>query len=241
MGIASLSLGACALVVAWIPCLGMFTWPVSGIGLLLGAVGLIVAFTRQGSGLAFPIAGTATSFVALGIAVYQVMFWHRATSDVRDLANRVQVDIRRQQEQMRQKFGKVGGDVIKPGEVAKAQEGGLLQLNNGVALVSSNLTDADPKDKKLNTSPAKAYTVKMAPGKTYQIDLVSQAFDAFLRLEDPAGKEVAENDDVAPGNLNSQIVYNCPQAGEYRIIATSLPSGIRPGLTGQFTLRVQEK
>jgi hypothetical protein len=120
------------------------------------------------------------------------------------------------------------------------QEGGALKLNNGVAYVSGNLINADPKDKVKKDSPCKIYTVTMAAGKQYQIDLVAQQFDAYLRLENAAGQEVA-NDDDGGGMLNAQIVYNCPQAGEYRIIATCLWPSLRPANTGPFTLKVQQK
>ena len=50
-------------------------------------------------------------------------------------------------------------------------------------------------------SPRKVYKVKLTEGKTYQIDLKSKDFDAVLRLEDPAGKEIAFNDDFEPGSL----------------------------------------
>src|SRR5262245_16443356 len=59
------------------------------------------------------------------------------------------------------------------------------------------LSEDDPKDTKLKTSPSRNYTVKLTAGKTYQIDLRSSEFDSYLRLEDSAGKEVAEDDDGA--------------------------------------------
>jgi hypothetical protein len=236
MGIASLSLGACALVVAWIPCLGMFTWPVSGIGLLLGAVGLIVAFTRQGNGLAFPIAGTATSFVALGIAVYQIMFWHRATSDVRDFVNQGLEQQRRAQEQFKQQFADKFKDAFKnPPIGAPVAPTGAITLNGGKGEVNAALQPTDPPDPARFGAPCKVYTVDLAAGKTYQIDMMSKEIDPFLRLENPAGKQVAMDDDGGEG-LNARIVYNCTQAGTYRVIATCV--GAR---RGPFTLTVQQK
>ena len=45
-----------------VPCIGFFPGLIAGgIGLVLGIVGLIVAMTQQGRGVAFPIAGAATS------------------------------------------------------------------------------------------------------------------------------------------------------------------------------------
>jgi thiol-disulfide isomerase/thioredoxin len=98
---------------------------------------------------------------------------------------------------------------------------------------SESLTDDDEKDTKLKNAHRKVYKIKLSEGKAYRIDLTSKDFDAFLRLEDPKGKEVAFNDDVGPGNLNSRIVYLATKSGEYSIIATSFD-----GKTGAFKLEV---
>src|SRR4051794_23975264 len=75
---------------------------------------------------------------------------------------------------------------------------------------NDELKDTDEKDTKqfLMDSPRKVYKIKLVEGKTYQLDLKSMDFDAVLRIEDAAGKEVAFNDD-APGEktLDSRIVY----------------------------------
>jgi serine/threonine protein kinase/tetratricopeptide (TPR) repeat protein len=77
---------------------------------------------------------------------------------------------------------------------------------------------------------------KMVAGRTYVIDLESDAFDAFLRLEDPAGKLLAENDDISPDNQNSRLVFTPKADGSYRIVATSFQ---QVG-TGPYTLRIRE-
>ncbi len=103
---------------------------------------------------------------------------------------------------------------------------------------TDELTDKDEKDTNtlVANSPRKVYKVKLTEGKTYQIDLKSKDFDAFLRLEDAAGKELAFNDD-APGEktLDSRIVHKAAKTGEYRLIATSLDAK-----AGKFTLTVVE-
>ena len=77
----------------------------------------------------------------------------------------------------------------------------------------------------------------MVAGKTYQIDMTKAngGLDPYLRLEDSAGKNVAQDDDSG-GNLNARIMFNCTQTGEYRIVATTFVGG-----TGNFTLQVSEK
>src|SRR5262249_42938534 len=97
--------------------------------------------------------------------------------------------------------------------------------------VTDKLTNDDPADKLVTRSKCKVHTFKMEAGKGYKIDMQSTDFDTFLRLENPDGKQVAYNDDVAPGNLNSQIIYLAPTTGEYRIIATAFD-----GKIGQYTL-----
>lgn len=97
--------------------------------------------------------------------------------------------------------------------------------------VAGKLSDDDPKDALLKKSPHKAHEFKMQAGKVYVIDLASKDFDAVLRLENPAGKQVAINDDARPGTLDSRIVHKAKEAGTYRIIATSLD-----GKSGDYTL-----
>lgn len=108
-----------------------------------------------------------------------------------------------------------------------------LKNDKGKATYTGSIADDDPL---YNGKKHKLFTFAMEAGKTYQIDHVSGAFDAFLYLESPDGKVLARDDDGGEG-LNSRITYRAEKAGRYRVIATSL-SGQR---TGDFTLTVQEK
>src|SRR5262249_3544413 len=81
----------------------------------------------------------------------------------------------------------------------------------------------------------KSFLVKLEQGKSYQIDHMSAAFDAYLYLIGPDGKSVAEDDDGGEG-LNSRIIYRPVKSGVYRIVATSLNGKS----TGPFQLIVQE-
>jgi thiol-disulfide isomerase/thioredoxin len=102
---------------------------------------------------------------------------------------------------------------------------------------TESLSDEDGKDTKMKRSFAKTYTIKLTKDKAYRIDLTSEAFDTFLRLENAAGKEVAFNDDVdlASKNLNSRIIYVAPKTGDYKIIVTTF----EPGKTGAFVLEMK--
>src|SRR5262249_37806087 len=54
------------------PCIGALSVPLSGLGLLLGFVGLVVALTRRGRGIGFSIAGVGVSGLALCVG----LFWN---------------------------------------------------------------------------------------------------------------------------------------------------------------------
>ncbi len=102
-------------------------------------------------------------------------------------------------------------------------------------VVNGELTNADLKDKVLTESFCKTYTYKMVEGRTYQIDMQTRAFDAFLRLENAKGEQVAADDDSG-GMLNARIIYRAPKSGDYTICAMSLGGGS----TGKFTLVVKD-
>jgi len=68
LGIASLVLGIIAIPVAIIPCIGIWSLPVSGVGLVLGVSGLIIVLVSKRGSAGFPIAGSAVSFVAIAVA-----------------------------------------------------------------------------------------------------------------------------------------------------------------------------
>src|SRR5262245_32398190 len=93
--------------------------------------------------------------------------------------------------------------------------------------------DADsPKDPKRNT-PCKIHTVPLKKGQRYTIDMAGAGFDAYLRLEDSAGMELAEDDDSG-GDLNAQIVFDCPKDGDFKIYCTCVGNG-----TGNYTLTIK--
>lgn len=97
------------------------------------------------------------------------------------------------------------------------------------------LQPQDPPDNSRNV-PCRVHTVELKAGKRYVFDLISREFDAYLRLENPGGGNLAEDDDSG-GNLNSRITYQAPTTGRYRLVAMPL-AGAR---AGQYTLRVTEQ
>jgi hypothetical protein len=117
----------------------------------------------------------------------------------------------------------------------------LRPAANEIAIGMGNFNDfLRPNDQRdpVMGGPSKVYKVHLVQGRTYVIDLKSGQFDAFLRLENSAFQEVAQDDDGG-GNLNARIVYRCPNTDDYRIIATGLP-GAQGNCRGPYSLSIRE-
>jgi hypothetical protein len=123
---------------------------------------------------------------------------------------------------------------VRPVNLTKTAVGEVLAVGAEGLSVEAVLTKQDPLDK-VRKKHCRPYDVRMSGGKTYVIDLISKQFDAFLRLEDAAGKQLAQDDDSGGAN-NARIRFKAPSDGVYRIIATSF--GMETGL---FQLKVKEE
>ncbi|MDQ3036832.1 MAG: caspase family protein, partial [Myxococcota bacterium] len=77
------------------------------------------------------------------------------------------------------------------------------------------------------------HTATFAAGAPISIRLDSSAFDPYLIVRSPSGRQ-QDNDDFRPGALSSGIDIPAAEAGEYRILVTSY----RPGETGAYTLTI---
>jgi hypothetical protein len=119
-------------------------------------------------------------------------------------------------------------DFSPPVDLASARE---------VLRVNGELTPTDPTDRVRKESYHKAYPLEMAAGRTYVIDMKARGgkLDSYLRLEDPDGKEVA-NDDDSGGGLDARIVYRAARAGAHKVICTTY-KGME---TGPYVLTVLE-
>jgi S1-C subfamily serine protease len=98
-----------------------------------------------------------------------------------------------------------------------------------------NITAADPFDKARATCRHKVHMFKLTGGMSYAIDLESTDFDAFLRIEDAGGKQLAEDDDSA-GDFNSRVVLHPKMDQSIRIVITTCD----PGQLGTYRLIVRE-
>jgi hypothetical protein len=63
--VTSVALAVVALLVCWIPWIGIVSLSLSLVGLVLGVVALIMALARRNTGLGFPAAGSVLSFLTL--------------------------------------------------------------------------------------------------------------------------------------------------------------------------------
>lgn len=91
------------------------------------------------------------------------------------------------------------------------------------------------------STPRMVYVFPGEQGMHVRIALLSEVFDTFLILNDPAGEVLAQDDDSGD-DLNAQIWVTLPADGDYTIIATSLREVISRGeffVTGAYTLSLE--
>jgi hypothetical protein len=103
-------------------------------------------------------------------------------------------------------------------------------------IIQGKLTTADPFDRLRPARRSRTHQVPLSAGRPVTIDLTSTEFDTYLRLEDPAGKKLLEDDDSG-GGRNARVAFTPPRDGTYRIVVTSF----LPGATGAYTLRIRQE
>ncbi len=101
--------------------------------------------------------------------------------------------------------------------------------------IEAEIASSDPVEKARKDSFCHVHLVELSPAKSYVIDLASKKFDAFLRLEDANGKQIAEDDDSG-GGTNARLRFRPRASGVYRIIATTF----EPSTFGPYSLTIRE-
>ncbi len=101
--------------------------------------------------------------------------------------------------------------------------------------IDGTIKKTDPFDIEREKCWRHVHEFKMEKGKTYTLDLSSEEFDAYMRLEHDEKGKIAEDDDGA-GNLNSRIVFAADADGIYRIVVTTCD----PGQIGTYRLTIRE-
>lgn len=101
--------------------------------------------------------------------------------------------------------------------------GGRVQpVRSGSIAMNSEVSGTlSRNDARLNDgSVYQAWSFYGTQGQLVQIDVMSDAFDAFCILQGPAGNEIARDDDSGDG-LNARVRVALPVSGQYRIIANT--------------------
>ncbi len=108
-------------------------------------------------------------------------------------------------------------------------------VRSGTIAMNSEVTGVlAPSDARLNDgSVYQGWRFYGTQGQMVQIDVMSDAFDAFAILEGPAGNEIARDDDTG-GRQNARINVSLPVTGTYRIIANTY----RQGQFGRYRVRL---
>ncbi len=96
LGIASLILGILSFLICWIPFIG---FGLSGLGLLLGIGGLVMALTRRGTGIGYAIAGTAVSALGVLMGVIFLVVLQGMATGLEEVANQMEQEMNKQQSQ----------------------------------------------------------------------------------------------------------------------------------------------
>jgi Ca2+-binding EF-hand superfamily protein len=132
------------------------------------------------------------------------------------------------------KYDRDGDGFISPEEVLRiVKKGNHLELVKGRATYRGAIDEMQAEEFQGRRS-YKVFTIKLERGKSYQIQMTSQAYFAYLYLETPEGEIVQPNSGGGFG-LTRRLVHRAARTGSYRIIATSLGGWA----TGPFTLAIQ--
>jgi hypothetical protein len=118
----------------------------------------------------------------------------------------------------------LGATDKKKGEPAKKKKEQFKEV-----IVNGELINVDLLDKATN-SYSKSFTYKMEKDKSYQIDLRTNAFQPYLRLENSTGTQVG----VGNG-MPASIFYKPTKDEDYQIIVTSQGNGV-----GKFILSIRD-
>ena len=87
LGIASIVLGVVALLICWIPFVGLISAAFAGVGLVLSLVGLGLSIKRGGQGIGYPIAGIALNGLPLAVVLLITSAFVTAFSAVNDVVS----------------------------------------------------------------------------------------------------------------------------------------------------------
>lgn len=76
------------------------------------------------------------------------------------------------------------------------------------------------------------WEIEMEPGEGVLVLISSQVFDPAVAVQDEQGKELAENDDIKPGDQRARLIFIAPAKGKYKVVITNYKNAAG----GQFEL-----
>ena len=119
--------------------------------------------------------------------------------------------------------------ILFPLSAARAQ-GGM-----GGSLGAQNVGDSNSYKHILTPGDRGEWPLSVSAGETVIVFVTSSSFDPAAQIVGAAGKVLAENDDVRPGDQDSLILYRFVTAGDYKILV----KGFKSAAGGQYTLTVR--
>jgi WD40 repeat protein len=129
----------------------------------------------------------------------------------------------------------------KAGPPDQWQRDKIYEVPSGANLtLASRLVGSDERDRGLPKAHRKVFQVRMTAGDRYTLRMKAAdpaRVDPVLRLLDATGKELAFNDDEAPGVVDARVDFRCPRDGVYQVVTTNR----LPDSTGAFTLLITRK
>lgn len=128
LGIGALVLGVIAMLFSCVPVVNMFVaLPLGGIGLILSAVGLVMAITRKGSGIGYPIAAGSINLIAVAVPLAMLALFGAAADSAVTAIDEANKEFERQEAErsrplMTNAVGATPAPTVSGGEAAESTE-----------------------------------------------------------------------------------------------------------------------
>jgi hypothetical protein len=250
-GLASFVLGGLAFPAASLPYVGVMAIPLSGLGLLLGVLGLVITAPKRG-GIVFPIAGLAVCLPLLAILVfwpgkfghpYGFFTWRKPAAVPEGLV----AHLPRQ--------GRGWHVVVTEKEWVDARKGSLLQDGIGLQVTAAAVKTVQPKNPFGKASREKGLVITLqitnaGTGRPVKYTSWAEA-GARLVLLDNLGKSYRRKTDpepaghirsatISPGDaVEDVLVFEAPPP-DIVFLSLELP-GSAVGLSGALKLEIPRK
>ena len=89
----------------------------------------------------------------------------------------------------------------------------------------------------MDGKPFESWELSCGTGESFQMDVEGRGYDAYARIVDSNGNEMASNDDGG-GSLNARINFTCGSSGPYYLVSTTYLSS---GSGGSYVMRLSRR